>query len=130
MTYPTIKFEDVRKGDVLRWYDGGISHQATADQQISPHTWDTADGYTIWFRNETRKPIYAVKRGPVPDTIEPEGIGAVVVDAEGDTLVRVPPLNDGDTRVWFYADESNCLRWSYLAQPIEIKSPGWVDNKG
>lgn len=130
MTYPTIKFEDVRKGDVLRWYDGGISHQATADQQISPHTWDTADGYTIWFRNETRKPIYVVKRGPVPDTIEPEGIGAVVVDADGDTMVRVPPTYGGSKDVWYYSEETTQLSWSDLTQPVEIKSPGWVDNKG
>lgn len=128
MTYPTIKFEDIRKGDVLRWYRGGISHQATADQQLSLHTWDTADGYIIWDRFDSQKVVYVVKRGPVPDTIEPEGIGAVVVDAEGDTLVRVPPSEDEDRRVWFYADESRCLRWSILSQPIEIKSPGWVDS--
>lgn len=127
MTYPTIKFEDVRKGDVLRWYFGGMSHQGTADQQLSPHTWDTADGYIIWNRYDSQKVVYAVKRGPVPDTIEPKGIGAFVVDAEGDTAVRVHRRDSATKSVWAVSNGYFCT-WEDLTQPIEIKSPGWVDS--
>lgn len=121
--YPRISFEDVRKGDVLRYYSHGFSHQATAEQQISPDTWDTAGGDTIMYQGGTRV-FFLVSREPTPDTLEPKNIGSVVEDADGLRYVRTA----SDVSIYRWVFGGGSYEWADLQQPIKILHEGWVDN--
>lgn len=103
MTPRKIRFEDIRKGDLIR-----VQHKArhgvratregVAGDLLPGDVWVTDEGGALAFKDAARS-ITLLDR-PTPD--EPKGVGAVVETSTGTQLVSVTPDPGGNrwVRLW------------------------------